>query len=197
MRRTQPPIGPRPHCPRGIRPRKGPRLGYPAIRLHIERSFTIHEYTEGLQHRWSDRKNRPLESRINEIIVALVRISVTVVRPRRLEAHRARQRRLEEERRWMREQARLLALEKEPPGVEQPGAPGLSGRPRECRLEAPGPDRRKRADGTVAAVVTGLSRSDRSPQLIRCRAQQQRELLGEPGKLGSPLGPPGPGLRGA
>lgn len=73
-------------------------------------TFTVDEYAEGLRHRWSDRKNRRLESCLNEILVALVRIAVTVLRPRRLEIARAHQRRLREERRYEREQARLAAL---------------------------------------------------------------------------------------
>jgi hypothetical protein len=73
-------------------------------------TFTIDEYTEGLRHRWSDRKSRPLESCLNEILVALVRIALTVLRPRRLEIARAHQRRLREERRYERERTRLAAL---------------------------------------------------------------------------------------
>jgi hypothetical protein len=75
-------------------------------------TFTIHEHTEGLQHRWSDRKNRPLESRLNEIIVALARIAVTVLKPRRLRREQEELRRYEAEKRWLEEQACLRLLNK-------------------------------------------------------------------------------------
>lgn len=74
--------------------------------------FTIDEYTEGVRHRWSDRAKRPLESCLNEIIVALVRISVTILRPRRIEAAREHQRQLEEDRRRQIYRAKIDALNK-------------------------------------------------------------------------------------
>lgn len=74
--------------------------------------FTIDEYTEGLRHRWSDRVKRPLESCLNEIIVALVRISVTILRPRRIEAELEHQRQLEEDRRRQIYRAKIDALNK-------------------------------------------------------------------------------------
>lgn len=73
-------------------------------------TFTIHEYTDGIRHRWSDGKSRTVEACLNEIIVALVRIAVTVLRPRRLEHERQRTLRLEAERRRQHEQNRLSAL---------------------------------------------------------------------------------------
>lgn len=79
-------------------------------------TFTIHEYTEGLRHRWSDRKKRNLDSCLNDIMVALVRISVTILQPRRMEAARRHQEWLEEERRrriyWARMDALNEALKK-------------------------------------------------------------------------------------
>jgi hypothetical protein len=75
-------------------------------------TFTIDEYAEGLRRRWSDRRNRPLESCLNEIIVAIVRIALTVLRPRRLERERENQRWLREARHQERERARLEALTK-------------------------------------------------------------------------------------
>jgi hypothetical protein len=74
--------------------------------------FTIDEYTEGLRHRWSDRKSRPLEACLNDIIVSLVRIAVTVLEPRRLEAQRQHQLWLEEARRRQIYQAKMDALNK-------------------------------------------------------------------------------------
>jgi hypothetical protein len=75
-------------------------------------TFTIDGWSEGLQHRWLDRKNRPLESCLNEIIVALVRIAVTVVRPRRLKWQEEQLRWREAEKRRMEEQERLRLLNK-------------------------------------------------------------------------------------
>jgi hypothetical protein len=75
-------------------------------------TFTIDEYTEGLQHRWSDRKNRPLESRLNEIIIAFFRIAVTVLKPRHLRWEEEERQRHEAEKRWFAEQERLRLLNK-------------------------------------------------------------------------------------
>jgi hypothetical protein len=73
-------------------------------------TFTIDEYTEGLQHRWSDRKNRPLESRLNEIIVAFFRIAVTVLKPRHLRWEEEARQRHEAEKRWVEERERQRHL---------------------------------------------------------------------------------------
>lgn len=86
-----------------------PQYDYAPSGLFI---LTIDEYTHGLRHRWSDRDKRPLESRLNEIIVALVRISVTVLTPRRIEAERRHQLWLEEEERRRIYWAKMEALEK-------------------------------------------------------------------------------------
>ena len=73
-------------------------------------NFTIDEYGRGLRCRWSDQNKRLLESRLNEIIVALVRISVTVLKPRRIEAERRHQLWLEEEERRRIYRAKTEAL---------------------------------------------------------------------------------------
>jgi hypothetical protein len=75
-------------------------------------TLTIDEYTEGLQHRWSDRKNRPLESRLNEIVIAFFRIAVTVLKPRHLRCEEEARQRHEAEKRWFAEQERLRLLNK-------------------------------------------------------------------------------------
>lgn len=75
--------------------------------------FSLDVWTrERLQHRWTDRDRRPIEARLNEIMIALVRISVTVLRPRRLEAARQHELQLERERRWQIERAKLDAVNK-------------------------------------------------------------------------------------
>jgi len=74
--------------------------------------FTIDGWGEGVQHRWSDRKNRPLEDCLNDIIVGMLRIAVTVLIPRRLEAVRRHQLELEEERRRQVYRAKMDALNK-------------------------------------------------------------------------------------
>jgi hypothetical protein len=81
--------------------------------------FTIDGWTEGLQHRWSDRKNRPLEKCLNDIIIGMVRIVVTVLIPRRLEAVRQHQLRLEEDRRRQIYRAKMDALNKALEGWQQ------------------------------------------------------------------------------
>src|SRR5262249_27699003 len=49
-------------------------------------AFSIDSWADGLRRRWTDRDRRPIEACLNEIMVAFVRISVTVLRPRRIEA---------------------------------------------------------------------------------------------------------------
>jgi len=73
-------------------------------------TFTIDEYGNGRRCRWSDQNKRLLESRLNEIIVALVRISVTVLKPRRIEAERHHQVWIEEEERRRIYRAKTEAL---------------------------------------------------------------------------------------
>ncbi|MFZ2493400.1 MAG: hypothetical protein WA208_18115 [Thermoanaerobaculia bacterium] len=63
--------------------------------------LTIDEY--GAKQTFTDRKDRPLEVQLNDVILALVRTAITVVRPKRLESE-------EVHRRWE-EQQRRAALE--------------------------------------------------------------------------------------
>jgi hypothetical protein len=81
--------------------------------------FTIDGWTEGVQHRWSDRKKRPLENCLNDIIIGMVRIVVTVLIPRRLEAVRQHQLMLEEDRRRQIYRAKMDALNKALEGWQQ------------------------------------------------------------------------------
>jgi len=77
--------------------------------------FTIDEWADGMRHRWTDRDRRPIEACLNEIMVAFVRISVTVLRPRRIEAVRRHQLEVERERLWQIERAKLDAVNKAVP----------------------------------------------------------------------------------
>lgn len=68
-------------------------------------TFLIDEYGLVSRRSWSDGKHRALEESLNEIMVALVRVALYIIRPRRLEHEKwerdraERQRREDEERR--------------------------------------------------------------------------------------------------
>ncbi len=74
--------------------------------------LTIEESADGNPHRWSDREKRPLEDCLNDIVVSLVRISVTVLKPRQIRWERERQIRAEEDRRRQIYWSRMNALTK-------------------------------------------------------------------------------------
>jgi hypothetical protein len=74
--------------------------------------FTINEWGDGDRRRWTDREKRPIENCLNEIIVALVRTSVTCLKPRRIEAERRERERAEEERRQWAFRAKVDVLER-------------------------------------------------------------------------------------
>ena len=75
-------------------------------------TFSIDEFADTLQRRWSDREKRPLESRLNEIVVAMVRIAITVLKPRHQRREEEARQREEAQRRWLEERWQLESLNK-------------------------------------------------------------------------------------
>jgi hypothetical protein len=93
-----------------------PRYDYgPSGQLEL----SIDNWAHGTRRRWRDRERRPLESCLNEVVVALVRISVTVLTPQRLEWER--QRLIEHERERLRaiQRTKLDALNRALPEWRQ------------------------------------------------------------------------------
>ena len=84
-----------------------PRYDYtPTGRL----SFEVLEFADGLRRRWSDGKRRKLEDLLNEIMAGMATISITVLRPRRLEHERWERERARQARKQAREEKYLRHL---------------------------------------------------------------------------------------
>jgi len=68
--------------------------------------------SDGLTHRWSDRENRPLETRLNEIFIGMARLAIEVWRPERLRREEEARVRAEKERLYYRHRQRVETFEK-------------------------------------------------------------------------------------